>query len=103
LKKCQKEELLDESKINRMGYDYLMKHKKPNIAGAIFRANTLLFPNSANVYDSYAESLYLSKNLEEALTNYQKAADIAKANDNPNLDLFLKNLEKVKGEILDKR
>lgn len=45
-----------ENKINNYGYT-LMGEKKFEEASRILKINTELFPESANVYDSYAESL----------------------------------------------
>ncbi len=96
---CQKAQLFGEGDINMLGYDYLMGHKKPKIAEAIFHANTLLYPNSANVFDSYAESLLTNGDLESSLKNYQKAVDLAKNNEDRDLELFQENLENIKRKI----
>lgn len=103
IKNCKEAKVLEEWDINILGYDYLMKHNKPKIAECIFRANTLLYPNSANVFDSYAESLMLNGNLEASLKNYQKAVDIAIANGDGNVEFFQKNLESVKQKLKDKK
>lgn len=94
--------LMSEVQINMMGYDYLMQRKKPETAEAIFKANTMLFPNSANVYDSYAETLAANGKLKEAVTYYQKAVDMAKKNGDENLNLFTENLKKVKKQLAEK-
>jgi len=99
LTKCRDAKLFEEWNINILGYDYLMKHNKPKIAESIFRANTILFPNSANVFDSYAESLMVNGYLEESLKNYQKAVDIATENKDESLELFIKNLKSIKSKI----
>jgi hypothetical protein len=99
LTKCQKVKLCDEFDINILGYEYLMEHNKPKIAESIFRANTILNPNSANVFDSYAESLMLNGNLEASLKNYQRAVEIAIKNKDRDLGLFKKNLESIKSKI----
>lgn len=96
---CQETGLLSEGDINMLGYEYLMEHKKPQVAESIFRANTLLHPNSANVFDSYAEALMMSGNLTASLENYQKAVDIARENQDRDLELFEKNLENVKQKL----
>lgn len=99
LKKCQQAGLLEEGRINMLGYDYLMNYQKPIVAEAIFKANTMLFPESANVYDSYAEALAMNGKLKEAANNYQKAVDIASATNNRDLQLFMENLKKVKARM----
>lgn len=95
LEKCQKAGLLGREMINGVGYEYLMNFKKPKVAEAIFRANTLLFPDVANVFDSYAEALAMNGKLEEASKNYQKAVDIANSTSDPDLKFFEDNLQKA--------
>jgi len=103
LKQCQETNFFEEGDINILGYQYLMEHKRPKIAQSIFKANTILYPDSANVFDSYAEALMLSGDLKSSLINYQKAVDIAAKNDDDNLELFKKNLETVKSKLVDKK
>ncbi|MEZ4959899.1 MAG: S41 family peptidase [Saprospiraceae bacterium] len=95
LKKCLDAGLLDEPAINQMGYDYLMQHQKPTTAEVIFKCNTLLFPASANVFDSYGEALATNGKLEESLKSYQKAVELAEASNDPNLPLFKENRKKA--------
>lgn len=85
LKKTYEAGLLDEAEINGLGYEYLMQHKQPKTAEAIFYSNTMLFPSSANVYDSYGEALAANGKLEEALKTYQKAVETAKVTNDGNL------------------
>jgi len=99
LKKTCEAGLLDEAEINRLGYEYLMQHKQPKTAEAIFYSNTVLFPNSANVYDSYGEALAANGKLEEARKIYQKAVETAKVTNDGNLNMFMENLKRVEGEI----
>ena len=103
LKACRDAKLLEEWNINLLGYDYLLEHKKPKVAESIFRANTILHPNSANVFDSYAEALMMSGDLESSLENYQKAVDLATKNEDRDLELFKKNLENVKSKLKEKK
>ena len=98
-KACQDAKLLSEGDINAMGYTYLMDYQKPEVAERVFKANTLLYPESPNVYDSYAEVLMHSGNLKASLENYQKAVDLAVAQEAPNVDLFKENLERLKERI----
>ena len=99
LSKCIDAGLLSEWEINILGYDHLMGNNKPKIAQSILRANTLLFPNSSNVYDSYAESLIANENFELAVVNYQKAVELAEKHEDDNLDLFKKNLATAKSKL----
>jgi tetratricopeptide (TPR) repeat protein len=99
LTKCEEVKLFGEGDINQLGYEYLMEHQKPKIAESIFRANTILHPNSANVFDSYGESLMVNGDLENSLINYQKAVEIAVRNDDQDVELFKQNLENVKTKL----
>ncbi len=101
LSDCQEANLLDEGDINNLGYEYLLTYEKPKIAELILRANTILFQNSANAFDSYAELLMINGDLEKSRKNYQQAVDIAVENKDRNLELFQKNLETIKQKIKD--
>ena len=96
---CRDAKLLEEWNINMLGYEYLMEHKKPMIAESIFRANTILHPNSANVFDSYAEALMMRGDLKASLKNYEKAVALAVKNEDRDLELFKKNLANVKSKL----
>ncbi|WP_339918344.1 S41 family peptidase [Yeosuana marina] len=99
LKKCQEAKLFNEGDINNLGYDYLQTNKKTKIAESILRANTILYPNSANTFDSYAELLMINGDLEASVKNYQHAVAIAITTKDRNLELFQKNLEIAKQKL----
>ncbi len=63
-----------EADINREGYNK-MQSNNIDIAHALFELNINLFPESANAYDSYAESLVNMGKKEEALKYYQLAIE----------------------------
>ena len=48
-------------------------------AAAIFRMNIENYPQSGNTYDSYADALIAMKDTAAAITNYEKAFAITKA------------------------
>lgn len=98
LTECKDKNLLAEWEINMLGYEYLNDHKKPKTAQAIFKANTVLHPNSANVFDSYAESLMMEGDIAASVENYRKAVELATKNEDANLELFKKNLENAKNQ-----
>lgn len=102
LKQCEQAGLLGREMINGIGYEYLMNFKKPKIAAGILRANTLLFPDVPHVFDSYAEALVLAEELEEAVKNYQKAVDVAKSTNDPDLEGFEEHLQKAMEQIKNK-
>jgi Peptidase family S41 len=102
LKQCEQAGLLGREMINGIGYEYLINFKKPEIAVAILRANTLLFPEVPHVFDSYAEALTMNEELEEAAKNYQKAVDVAKSTNDPDLMGFEEHLQKMMEQIRKK-
>jgi tetratricopeptide (TPR) repeat protein len=99
LKKCQQAGLLGEWDINMYGYQELQKEEGGMRAEAILWSNTQLFPQSANVYDSYGEALVMNGKLKESLKSYEKAVALAEKNKDDNLGLFKDNLEKVKAKL----
>ena len=99
LKKCIEKDVMNEGDINMLGYQYLMENKKPLVAESIFKANTILFPNSANVFDSYGESLMMQGKLEASLKSYEKAVEVARKNKDRDLEFYIDNLEKIKEKV----
>ncbi len=91
--------LFNEEDINYMGYSFLGELEKPEMAEVILWCNTKLYPESANVYDSYAEALATKGDMKEALDNYKKAVELAMKNNDPQLELFKSNLKKVEDKI----
>jgi uncharacterized protein len=61
--------------INYLGYDALLK-KQYSRAGALFQLNIENYPNSNNVYDSYADYLMAKQDTTNAIVNYKKALAI---------------------------
>ncbi len=61
-----------EEKINDMAYSLLMRDKL-NEASRFFYLNVQCFPNSANAFDSYAESLNYMGKKEEAIKYFEIA------------------------------
>ena len=72
---------LTEEEVNTWGYQLLEQNKK-NEALQIFKLNTLLFPKSWNVYDSYGETLETLGNRKEAIINYRKSLELNPDNTN---------------------
>jgi len=75
LNKALSSNLLDEMAINQMGYEYLQMNKMA-MALAIFQFNVKAFPNSANVYDSLAETHMNMGNKALAIENYKKSLEL---------------------------
>ncbi|MDC6390720.1 serine hydrolase [Maribacter sp. PR1] len=72
---------LRENEMNQVGYQ-LLEMDKIQEAAKIFELNKNTYPNSANVYDSYAEALMKLGNKEEAIKNYKKSVEMNPANQN---------------------
>lgn len=64
---------VSENEMNWLGYDLLFKANQKQYSLETFKINTLLFPDSFNVYDSYAEALNANGKREEAIMMYQKS------------------------------
>ncbi len=64
-----------EQNINYLGYDAMGK-KQYTKAAAFFRMNIDNYPNSNNVYDSYADLLLAQKDTVNAIAYYEKALAI---------------------------
>ena len=83
--------VLDQNDINNLGYK-LLEQKNLESAIYVFERNIVLFPTSANAYDSMAEALALAGRREQAIENYGKA--LALDPTNANARAKLKELEK---------
>jgi len=70
-----------EIDFNRLGYQFL-RLKKNDISLQTFYSATLIFPKSANIFDSYGEALLQSDRKEEALKMYQKSVELNPENTN---------------------
>lgn len=82
-----------ENAINEEGYAW-MRNKKTEEANAFFELNTKLFPESANAYDSYAESFMNMGKYDEAVKYYELA--IAKDKDGGTKENSMRMLSKIK-------
>ena len=89
---------LIESDINRMGYAYL-RANQTKTASAILEANTRIFPESPNAFDSFAEALALNGQRDRALKSYEAAVKLAKAQEHYNLASYQQNLEAFKEKL----
>ncbi len=83
----------NEHEMNELGYELLRKsnfssHKE--LAVEVFKLNTLLSPENANVYDSYAEGLMSLGLKAEAIVMYQKALKL-----NPNNEVAKEHLKRL--------
>ncbi len=63
---------IDEKYLNSLGYKTLQE-KNFELATAIFKINTALYPKSSNVYDSLGEAYMKSGDTLKAIDNYKKS------------------------------
>lgn len=80
-KKKDPEYNISEIAINSLGYK-LIEEKKLKEALEFFKINTELYPNSANVFDSYGECLLLTGKEKEGLAAYKKSLELDPKNMN---------------------
>ena len=84
-----------EHEMNELGYNLLRKstiNAHIELSLEVFKLNTLLFPESANTYDSYAEALQEAGMAAEAIRMYQKALQL-----NPKNEQAQRNLKNLTG------
>lgn len=72
---------LHESDVNAWGYR-LMSQGQGSHALEVFKLNVALFPNSANTYDSLAETYAALGDHEQAVINYRQSLALDSHNDN---------------------
>ena len=70
-----KDRSVNEENLNSQGYD-LLQSGKTKLALDVFKINVALYPNSANVYDSYAEACAKDGDTALAIANYKKTLTI---------------------------
>ncbi len=87
-----KDQSVNEGNLNSQGYDLLRSDKK-KLALDLFKINLLLYPNSSNVYDSYAEACMENGDKALAITNYKKSLSL-----NPENKQAMKMLEKLQSK-----
>lgn len=84
-KKAQKNNpkngILSERVLNNTGYQELRK-KNYEIAQSTFKIYTILYPNSANAFDSLGEFYMVKGDKKNALINYRKSLSIDPKNEN---------------------
>ena len=84
-----------ETKINDYGYN-LISQEKFEAANKVLKMNVDLFPESANVYDSYAETFMKMGKKEEAIKYYEMA--IIKDPNGQTGDNAKRQIEKIKAQ-----
>jgi tetratricopeptide (TPR) repeat protein len=84
-----------EGKLNIIGYR-ILEADLVDKALLVFQLNMELFPQSFNVYDSYAEALFLSGDTMSAISNYKKSLAL-----NPDNTNAAKMIEQLGGSVPD--
>jgi pimeloyl-ACP methyl ester carboxylesterase len=79
-KKATTENTHSENDLNEWGYSFL-RNQDLEKALEIFKLNTVLFPSSSNVYDSYGEALLMADKKAEAITMYEKSVELNPENE----------------------
>lgn len=77
--------------LNTLGYAYLYRKEDTDTALKFFELNTLLFPESANCWDSYGEALKIQGDIQGARQAYARALDL-----DPELETAKKALNTLK-------
>ncbi len=81
MKQDENDPAVNENNLNRLGYRFLGKEKN-KVAKDIFEINMILYPESFNVYDSYAEACMKIGKKDLAIENYQKSLRLNPQNEN---------------------
>lgn len=79
-KKTEMENWHSENDLNEWGYT-LMRNEELEKSLQVFKLNTMLFPDSWNVYDSYGEALMKSNRKVEAIEMYEKSIELNPKNE----------------------
>ena len=67
--------VIREANLNGLGYRFL-SNNQTNVAHDVFKVNTILYPESSNVYDSYAEVCKMMGKIDLAILNYSKSLEL---------------------------
>jgi hypothetical protein len=79
---CGRRPLFDEKVLNWLGYHFLFWWDRPQEALDVFKLNTRLFPDSANVFDSLGEAYLTLGDKDNAILNYRKSLQLNPQNKN---------------------
>ncbi|HEV7891972.1 MAG TPA: alpha/beta hydrolase-fold protein [Pyrinomonadaceae bacterium] len=86
--------LVPEALMNQVGYQ-LIGQGNTEEAVAAFKLNVERYPGSANVYDSLGEAYERTGRFELALTNYEKAHTVGQRANDPNVNIYKTNLDRM--------
>ena len=77
------------------GYGALQALKNPTLAVWVFRKNVDLYPESANVYDSLGDGLLAAGDTTAAMSQFQRAIDLAARTRHPVLGASMRKLREL--------
>ena len=80
--------------MNNLGYQ-LLGEKKLAEAIVVFKRNVVLYPASANVYDSLGDGYEADNKLNLATENVQKAVEVGTRIDDPRLGAYKEHLKRL--------
>ncbi|MFO7524064.1 MAG: alpha/beta hydrolase-fold protein [Ignavibacteriaceae bacterium] len=86
---------IPEHIINNLGYEILERGEIQE-AIILFKRNIEQNPNSANAFDSMADAYEEAGMWYEAVKSSEKAVELARKYDNPNLSYFIEHARKIK-------
>lgn len=86
--------LVPEALMNQVGYQLMAQGNMEEAINA-FKLNVERYPGSANVYDSLGEAYERSGRFELALTSYEKAHAIGQQSNDPNLNIYKTNFDRM--------
>lgn len=93
MKEDPKNPTSDEDNLNSLGYEFLEREQNM-VAHDIFKVNMMLYPESSNVYDSYAEACMIMGKNKLAIEYYTKSLELDSGNSNA--EAMIKKMQKSK-------
>ena len=87
-----------ENLINQIGYQLMFAGKRDE-AIATFKSNVERYPDSANVYDSLAETYEKGGQLDLAKPLYDRAQALGQQNNDPNWALYKANFDRASEKL----
>lgn len=81
--------------LNVIGYNLIFRERLAD-AIIVMKANLRLFPEEPNCYDSLGDAFERNNQKDLALSHYEKAYLRAKAKDDPHLQAYEKNFQRLK-------
>ncbi len=92
IKKREPQFKLEEGKLNTLGLQLVLDPKKSKYGIAIFKLAVILYPESANLFDSLAEGYLFLGDKKNAIKNFEKSLELNGGNQNA-----INRLKQLKG------